>query len=270
MMKATWDAGRQGPVDFIVRNPKAVQAVERYCIPRLDRIIVTVAEAGARIVALGADSSRISIVHNSPPAGNADRRRSEQRGPEGDVVRVVYLGILELPRGIGELLDAIAMLRKSGKNFVLTIIGGGRDEVILRERAAALSLDETAANFAGFVPHEQAIRMVADADIGVNPLHDSPVFQTCIPNKLFDYMAAGLPVISSDMQACARLLRETGAGEVFRAGDAADLAAALERMGDAVTRRRIGEQGRNAVRTKYNWEEDSRVLLETVERAVSS
>ena len=270
MMKATWDAGRQGAFDILVRNPRAVQAIERYCLPRLDRIIVTVAEAGDRIVALGADRHRISIVHNSPPVKNAEGNPARDTGTSDAPVRVVYLGILELPRGIGELLEAIAELRTSGENFALTIIGGGRDEEILRDRARALGLDESAVKFAGFVPHEQAIRMVAEADIGVNPLHDSPVFQTCIPNKLFDYMAAGLPVVSSDMQACARLLRETGAGEVFSAGDSSDLASALKRLRDAATRKKIGEQGRDAVKKRYNWEEDSRVLVETVERAINA
>ena len=49
-------------------------------------------------------------------------------------------------------------------------------------------------------------------DVGLVPHHADEAWNTTIPNKLFDYMAAGLPVISSDARPCARILRSTGAG----------------------------------------------------------
>ncbi len=270
MMRATWDAGRQGPFDFFVRNPGAVAAVERYCLPRLDRIVVTAREAADRIIGLGANPEIISIVHNTPSSSNAsDTEPSHSRNPDAPI-ELVYLGLLETPRGIGELLEAVALLRSSTRRFRLTLIGGGRDESLLKNRAQELGLGEDEVTFTGFLPHAEALRRVAAADIGINPLQDTAVFQTCIPNKVFDYMAAGIPVVSSDMRACHRLLDETNAGTVFPSGNPAELARILETLSTDSQRRTLGENGRRAIRDSYNWESDSAVLEQTIRSAVGN
>jgi glycosyltransferase involved in cell wall biosynthesis len=120
--------------------------------------------------------------------------------------------------------------------------------------------------FTGYIPrHKDALELVAAADVGIVPFHATGQWQASIPNKLFDYMAAGLAVVTSDTAPCARVVRETGAGEVFRAGDARDLARALLRLTDPATRRAAGEAGRQAVVSRYNWEHDADVFCRTVE-----
>jgi glycosyltransferase involved in cell wall biosynthesis len=101
--------------------------------------------------------------------------------------------------------------------------------------------------------------------VGVIPHHADDSWNTTIPNKLFDYMAAGLPVLSSDAAPCARILGETGAGVLFRHGDATALADAIGLLRDFGTRQAMGEAGRSAVRDRYNWEADSARLLEAVD-----
>jgi glycosyltransferase involved in cell wall biosynthesis len=90
-------------------------------------------------------------------------------------------------------------------------------------------------------------------------------WDTTIPNKLFDYMAAGLPVVSSNADPCERILAQTGAGVVFRSNDADDLAAALSRMFDPTTRASLGAAGQRAIREQYNWERDASTFLDVVE-----
>ncbi|NUQ21724.1 MAG: glycosyltransferase, partial [Gemmatimonadaceae bacterium] len=90
-----------------------------------------------------------------------------------------------------------------------------------------------------------------------------------VPNKLFDYMAAGLPVVTSSAIPAARIVRETGAGEVFTARDASSLAGAIERLRAPEARTTRGEAGRRAVRERYNWERDSATLLAAVEGTIA-
>jgi glycosyltransferase involved in cell wall biosynthesis len=263
MMREIWDAGRQKPWDVLVRNPRIVAAVEQWCLPRVDRVLVVVEESGARLERdLGIPRERIAVVSNTPPRARAASAGGARR--ERDVVEVVYLGLLELPRGVGELLEAGALCLQRGARIHLTIVGDGRDGDILRERAARVGLDGSV-QFTGRLDHADALAAVAAADVGVVPHHADEAWNTTIPNKLFDYMAAGLAVISSDAEPPARVLRETGAGVVFRSGDAASLRDAILSLLDPAVRAAMGAAGQTAIRERFNWEHDGGVLLRVVE-----
>lgn len=110
--------------------------------------------------------------------------------------------------------------------------------------------------------------MVASADVGVVPHHADEAWNTTIPNKLFDYMAAGLPVITSDARPAARIIKDTNAGIVFRSADTQSLAQAIIKLANPQLRMRMGEAGRNSIRTRYNWEVDAGRLLRLVNELI--
>jgi glycosyltransferase involved in cell wall biosynthesis len=93
---------------------------------------------------------------------------------------------------------------------------------------------------------------------------------TTIPNKLFDYMAAGLPVLTSDARPAARIVRESGCGEVFRDRDVSDLAQYIERLCDAGRRARCGAAGLRAIARRFHWELDARRLLKAMEETLAT
>lgn len=267
MLRQTWDAGRRGRWDVLVRNPRVAAAVERWCLPRVDRVLAVVEESAERVARMGVDPARIAVVSNTPPRARAVRRHDAPEREDGAPLRLVYLGAMEVQRGVGELLEAAARLRARGTPARLTLIGGGRDLALFRERAARLGLSDDEARFTGPLPHRDALAAVARADVGVVPHHADEAWNTTIPNKLFDFMAAGLPVLTSDAVPAARVVRETGAGVVFRSPDAASLADAAARLADPALRRRLGQAGREAVLARYHWERDAAVLRKTVEDA---
>src|SRR5205085_9690139 len=132
-----------------------------------------------------------------------------------------------------------------------------------------LELGADAVEFMGFLPDRaDALRLVQQADIGAVPQRVSEASDAIIPNKIFDYMAAGIPVLSADSRPCARVIRETGAGVVHRSGDASSIAAAIQRLRDPECRRECGDAGRRAILDRYNWETDARELLSAVDAAV--
>jgi glycosyltransferase involved in cell wall biosynthesis len=161
------------------------------------------------------------------------------------------------------MLDAMAQLRERA-NVRLTLVGDGRDMPIFREQATRLGLTEAQVSFRGFVPHAEALDIVSKADVGIVPHHAVEAWNTTIPNKLFDYMAAGLAVITSDAAPAARIVRTTGAGEVFRAGDASDLARAIERLADPHRCAAAAESGQRAILERYHWEQDAATLSRAV------
>jgi glycosyltransferase involved in cell wall biosynthesis len=175
------------------------------------------------------------------------------------------MGNLEVVRGLPETLDAVAHLKNQGERVLLRIIGRGRDEALLRARAASLGLTSDDVKFLGYIAsHAEALQIVAASDVGLIPHRKNDSWDTTIPNKLFDYMAAGLPVVSSDAAPCARIVRETGSGRIFSSGNPIELAAAIEEVAPADTAAALGSAGRKAVRARYNWEHDAGILLDAV------
>lgn len=269
MMEAIWETGRNTVIDALVRNPARVAAVERWCVQRVDHIVVVVEESAERVTRLGVPTEKITVVSNTPSLSRvvpdpASRVTSSSRA--GLELDVVYMGNIEVARGLLESITAIARLRQAGHTVRLRLIGKGRDDALVRQHAASLGLGPDAVEFLGYIAsHKEALDIVAAADVGLMPHQKCESWDTTIPNKLFDYMAAGLPVVSSNADPCERILAQTGAGVVFRSNDADDLAAALSRMFDPITRASLGAAGQRAIREQYNWERDASTFLDVVE-----
>lgn len=261
MMRSLWETGTQRPLDWIVRNPALVSAVERWTLRHIDHVLVVVEESGARLESLGLPASRITVVGNTPWRRRLDDVAPRHHRDEGPL-RLGYLGLLERPRGIETLLRALARLRDAGEAVECTIVGDGMDRWRFEALAASLQLAAPLVRFTGRLPHAEALAAVADADIGLVPHLAVEAWNTTIPNKLFDYMAAGLPVLSSDARPAARIVAETGAGLVYGDMDDAALAAAIRSLRPAAARQRYGDAGRAAIAGRYHFEADA-ARLET-------
>lgn len=265
LLKDVWETGRARPLDWLVRNPGFARRVERFALARVDRIMVVIEEAADHIKKLGVPPERIHVVSNTPPQARVTRT-AEQRA-----IDIAYLGIMELARGLGLLIDALSELTANGVRVRTRLIGGGRDLDLIRTRARAQGLGADAIEFTGFVPdHGVALTMMAEARIGILPHLVNDWARTTIPNKLFDYMAAGMAVLSSDAPPCRRIIEASGAGRVFRSGDPIDLAKVLgEMLSDPAQLAAYGKAGQAAITAHYNWEADGRELLAAVNLTAS-
>lgn len=266
MMRDLWTSGTRGPFDWAVRNPTLVEAVERWVLRGIDHVVVVVEESGERLRELGLPEDRITVVVNTPWPDRIPRTLESTSGGD-DTLRLVYLGLLEAPRGVATVLDAVARLRDEGRAVSLDIVGGGRGADDLHRAADELRLSDRV-RFHGVLPYEEALGVVKSADVGLVPHHALESWNTTIPNKLFDYMSNGLAVVTSDAKPAARIVREVGCGEVFRSEDGADLARALRSVADPAARAAMSERGRAAVLDRFNWGVDGTRLLGALEGLV--
>ncbi len=267
MLRSRWAAGRMRRVDAVVRNPTLARWVERWVLPRVDGVLVVVEEAGARLIEGGLAPERVTVVSNTPPIDRLEFSRRAARSANAPL-HVVYLGLMEESRGVGILLDAAALLVKRTVPFRLTLYGGGKELADFRAHARALGLSETQVDFRGHVPNGEALAALPAADVGVIPHYADESWHTTVPNKLFDYMAAGLAIVTSDARPAARIIRETGAGLVYRHPDAAGLACAIASLADPEVRHACARQGQAAVRETYHWERDVERLLDVLQQTV--
>jgi len=258
-------------MNVLVRSPSLARLVERWVLPRVDGVLVVVEESRARLIADGVAPERVSVVSNTPPlarlreSGEGAHDRKAASAP----LRIVYLGLMEGVRGVPVLLDAAALLARQNIPFGLTLYGDGKDLPRFRAHARSLGLTASQADFQGRVPNAAALAALRTMDVGVIPHVADESWNTTVPNKLFDYMAAGLAVVTSDARPAARIVRETGAGLVYQHSDAAGLARALAALADSDMRRACAQRGQSAVRDTYHWEQDGKRLLDMLHRAVT-
>jgi glycosyltransferase involved in cell wall biosynthesis len=141
--------------------------------------------------------------------------RTPTVGMEGFARRsVVFLGHLVPRQGVGALLDALAILEARGENVVADVIGTGPDEPMLRERVRLLGLANTVRMHGFVADHREVEHLLAASSIGIAPYEPSETTFTrhADPGKLKAYLAAGLPIILTDVPPNAReLARDAGA-----------------------------------------------------------
>jgi len=144
--------------------------------------------------------------------------------------RVVFLGHLVARQGVDVLLEALALLKARGEELTADVIGSGPLETALRDRARALGL-ETTVRFHGFVAdHRDVERLLAESSVAAAPYRPGAGTFTeyADPGKLKAYLAAGLPIVLTDVPPNASELARAAGAEVVPY-DATGIADALSR-----------------------------------------
>ena len=112
---------------------------------------------------------------------------------------VLYIGSLNLSNHpVDMLLKAFVFVKESVPNAILLVVGGGRDLVTLKNLAQDLRISQSVI-FTGRVPSESAPLYYSLADVSVDPADDSPASSGRAPLKIFESLAMGVPVITSDV-----------------------------------------------------------------------
>lgn len=114
--------------------------------------------------------------------------------------------------------------------------------------------------FEGWVDNSNIPDLVACSDAGIVPHHSTSHWQNTIPNKLFDYMAAGKPVIATRIPPVARVVASANCGLLFEDNDVEALAGIFHKLQDRTVCRILGSRGRQAVAERYNWDAEKPAL----------
>ena len=159
---------------------------------------------------------------------------------EGDRV-IVYMGSFFYFSGLIDALDEFAEVLKSSLNLKFLLVGGGERDAGLKQQVERLGISEKVV-FTGFVSYEELPRYLKVADVAVNTLEPTLVANVAFPNKVLQYMAAGLPVASTRLEG----LEQTFGGHsgITWAGDSRGVVRAASKLSQQTEAelRTIGEQ----------------------------
>ena len=189
-----------------------------------------------------------------------DFRRRAQSSP----LKVLYQGGFAEGRGLEEVLRAWVHV-KSGAHLILR----GPDNAYkarIVDLARSLGLDEETVSFPPAVSEVDLIAKAREADVGLisyNPAWFR--YRYCCPNKLSQYAAAGLPILSSTTEFVADLVNRNDMGLVVEITQAEDVAAKVDWL--SANRDALVQKGRNARRvfeTSFNWEELGKELFSDI------
>jgi len=254
--------------NYIVRNPFIADIVEQIVINTIDHIWVMIEESRVRLLRKGVHESKISIVSNTPVykrfVNATPSFPGTMRKHEGDLV-LLYVGFVNFSRGLDTVIESLSILVQKKKNVVLIIIGTGTAEQNLKDKAKALHVENNV-EFEGWIDNDTIPEYILSSDICLVPHHKCSHWGHTIPNKLFDYMAAGKPVLVSDVAPMERIVTENDCGLVFRSGSAESLAKNLVGLTDRELRDKLGQNGKRAVYSEYNWDKDSLSMLDSLKR----
>ncbi len=178
--------------------------------------------------------------------------------------RVIYLGRLTRARGAAEMVE---LGRRLAPEIEIHLLGPADDDCATDIRAAH---DTGAVHWHGFRPNDEALAMLPGALAGLSLLHDQPNYAWSRPTKLIEYMAHGLPVITTPNPSSAELVHRHGCGVVVPFGDVAATEAAVRDLaGDLDEHRRFSAAGRAAARENYSWQAHAGVFVDTLEKVAA-
>jgi hypothetical protein len=225
---------------------RLLERLELVAYAAADTVIVVSDGFRANLIQRGVPADKVHTIRNGvrpgefDPGAPADAQLRARLGASPGDCLVLYAGTHGISQGLTSVADAAAQLTDEPIRFAF--VGDGADQRRLHDRVAEHGLRNV--TLLPSLPHEQVPALLAAADICLVPLRDVPLFSSFIPSKMFEYLAAGKPVVGALAGEAAQILGEAGAW-VVPPGNSEALAAAIRTLAaDPQRRQAMGQQGR--------------------------
>ncbi|MEX1001013.1 MAG: glycosyltransferase [Crocinitomicaceae bacterium] len=245
----------------LVSRPKIQRfwkRIERRCVPKVDKMY-TVNES---IAALYANEYKreVKVVRNISDAKNAELTATKKElGLPLDKRIVLMQGAgINIQRGAEEMVEAIQNI----ENAVLAIVGHGDVIPQLKEEVKEKQLEEKVLFF-GKRPYAELMNFTMLSDVGISLDKDTNInYRYSLPNKIFDYIHAGIPVLVSDLKEIKNIVERYEIGLICPSHDPKVIAAYLKKMLDNPDLYNRFKENTKRAAKELNWENERKVLEE--------
>ena len=243
--------------------------LERFLYRHADKVVINspgfeehVRQRGARVIELvpnGADPT----MFDPGERGETFRQMHDLK----DKFVVLYAGAHGMSNDLGTLITAASLLRDE-PGIRVVLLGDGKEKANLHRLARDLCVDNV--TFIPSVPKDEMTTALAAADACVAILKPIDAYKTTFPNKVFDYMCAGRPVLLAIDGVIRDVVETAGCGLFTPPGDPHSLAGAIRKLAsDPAGSRAMGMNGRRYAEVHYNRSDLAKKLAESMEDMVS-
>lgn len=256
------------------RSPvaQAADRLARQLYRRAARVVGVTRGIADGLVRQGVPASKVLMIPNGVDDWMVEGldllpRPEKSAGASAGDINIVYCGAHGPWNGLGQILDAAALLRDD-ERVRFTFIGDGEDRRKLEARAVSDGLGRV--RFLGTLPKKEAFAHLAAASANIVVTWDHPFQRMVLANKIFDYLAAARPVVVAAEGEMAALVREAGAGLVVPPGRPEELAGAIRRMAamSGAERDAMGRRGREYILARYRRAELAAELLRVFDQVL--
>ena len=255
-----------------LRNPLALATFRRlasFLYKRAEHVVVVTQAFAERLTQQGVPAGRLTVIPNGAdialfdPASASGLAARRRLGIAGDAFVAVYLG----SHGISHGLEAVLRAARQLPSVTFLLVGDGAE----RQRLLAMRDAEQLRNvyMLPSVPKQVVPDIYAAADVCLVPLRDVPIFDTFVPSKMFEIMAAARPIVASVRGEARSILERAGAALFAAPEDTDGIADAIATLqADAALRARLAASGREFVVAHYDRQALARRYLVLLERMV--
>jgi len=240
---------------------KLFEFQEYIFLPFIDYVIYTTPIVGGRYQRMKIKTERIENLASLDIFKDIPNSQNKYKHDEQ---YLVYIGGMTEIRGIEEIIKAFSITSKKYPRLKLYLIGSVTPESFkgkLNNLILDLRMNEKV-RIISPVPYVKIKEYLANAMVGIVTYLPYPNNKSCLPNKLFEYMACGLPVIASDFPLYREIVNEVNFGKLVNPEDTQEISKAMEDLlKNPKELKKMSNNARRAFENKYNWSYEAKKLI---------
>jgi glycosyltransferase involved in cell wall biosynthesis len=246
---------------YLSKNSARIAKFISHLLLQITRV-ANLSVAATETIAENLPNVNIAVVHNYPPL-RVEEVLAAHRGINERESRIVYVGGVSTARGCRVMIDTMGS-NGLPEGWRMTLAGqiDLKDLVVLKKLGGWERVD-----YHGQVGPEIARELILGSKLGLVLLADTPAYRASLPTKMFEYFAAGVPVIASDFPLWQKLVQDNGCGILVNPQSPEEVVSAIRRYTEnPQLLEEHSKNARNLAVTKFNWKTEGEILTRAYEQ----
>lgn len=259
--------GKQKIRHYITRNIFLITILEALSVFLANKVWVVAEENRLRLLKF---NKNIDVISNNPMDDSWIKYpiiKTNDYKSHGDPITLVSFGLIDNIRGIEYAIDIIEAIKEKLPNIRLLIFGDGPYKRILEKKVNKIGLQDKI-KFKGWIRSDKKYAALQQGDLGIIFHKECRLTNHTIPNKIFDYMSMGLPVVSTNLHPVRRIINKEKCGYIISSSIELAQNQIVNIIINSESRKESSVNARNAMINGYKWNEDEKKLLECVSQLI--
>lgn len=234
------------------------ESIEKWIFPKL-KVIYTVNDSIANLYR-NKYGKELKVIRNvsKKPEQKETKTRAELGLPQNQNIIILQGSGINVDRGAEEAVQAMRYV----DNALFLIIGSGDVIVTLKEMVTEMNISDKV-RFLGKLPYDEMMQFTRNADLGITLDKDTNInYRYSLPNKVFDYIQAGIPVLASNLVEVANVIKTYNVGDIVESHEPKAIAQIMTEMLGDEDKRAVWKKNLKLAADELCWENESIKLKE--------